>query len=379
MRENLKSLTSLRFFAAALVVVSHTGYFGYGREFVANFPIGLAVSFFFVLSGFVLFYSNPKISNLSAASDFLLARVARIWPAHFAMLILVVLFLPSSWGENWSLDTTKAFMKNALLLQSWSHALSEFFSFNAVSWSISTEMFFYAMFPILIWRWDSTKFIKLLVASVLVLACIISAANLDWAGQVAANVDSVEGFVYVFPPARLLEFLTGMLVADLWGKTAASKFSTAKATVLQLVSVALIVFAVPALHTLYAWLYENDIIVTSAFKWLQGGGYLIICAVVIFSMACMNGLVAKMLSYAPLVILGEISYSVYLTHQVLLTALVGKLPSFGSVMVQYVIYWVIVLGFSFGLWVLVEKPCRRMIVDKYKSLKVLKESKAVAV
>lgn len=378
MRENLKSLTSLRFFAAALVVVSHTGYFGYGREFVASFPIGLAVSFFFVLSGFVLFYSNPKITSMSSASDFLVARVARIWPAHFLMLILVILFLPSSWGESWSLDTAKEFLKNALLVQSWSHSLSGFFSFNAVSWSISTEMFFYAMFPILIWRWESTKVIKLLASAALVLACIASAASLNWAGEVAANVDSVEGYVYVFPPARLLEFLTGMLVADLWMKAGASNYSTIKATALQLISVSLIIFVVPAMHTFYAWLYEGETIVTSAFKWLQGGGYLLICAIVIFAMACMNGLIAQALSNRLLVILGEISYSVYLTHQVLLSALVGKLPSFGPMIIQYIVYWLIVVGFSFGVWALVEKPCRKMIVDKYKNLKQRQQSKVVA-
>jgi len=39
---------------------------------------------------------------------------------------------------------------SALLLQSWIPSLASAFSWNSVSWSISTEMFFYAMFPLML-------------------------------------------------------------------------------------------------------------------------------------------------------------------------------------------------------------------------------------
>lgn len=367
MRENLKSLTSLRFFAAALIVISHSGYFGFGRDWIIPYPMGMAVSFFFVLSGFVLFYANPSIASVKAACDFLVSRFARIWPAHFAMLAIVVLFLPNSWGDVWDVDATIAFLKNALLIQSWSHTLKDFFSFNGVSWSISTEMFFYAMFPILIWRWKRTGAVKLLLGGLLAIACIASAANLSLAGAVGPTVESIEGYVYVFPPARLFEFLIGMVVADIWTRTKSSGLSTAKATVLQLISIYLLVSTVPSLYMIYAGWSQTGLISDATFKWLSGSGYLFINAFAIFSMACMNGLVAKILSNRVLVFLGEISFSIYLCHQVLLTALMGKLATFGSMPMQYFIFWVIVIAFSSAIYVFIEKPCKRMIVSGYRN------------
>lgn len=377
MRENLKSLTSLRFFAAALIVISHSGYFGYGRDWIIPYPMGMAVSFFFVLSGFVLFYANPSIANMKAAGDFLVSRFARIWPAHFAMLVIVVLFLPSSWGDVWDVTATTEFLKNAFLVQSWSHTLKSFFSFNGVSWSISTEMFFYAMFPILIWRWEKTGAVKLLLGGLLALACVASAANLSLAGEVGPTVESIEGYVYVFPPARLLEFLTGMVVADIWSKTNASGLSVAKATVLQVISLYLLVFTVPYLYLVYAGWSQSGLIPPAAFKWLSGSGYLLVNAFAIFSMACMSGLIAKVLSNKILVFLGEISFSIYLCHQVLLSALMGKLATFGTMPMQYLIYWLIVIAFSSAIYIFIEKPCKRMILTGYRNINFNQKEKAV--
>ena len=52
----LHALTSLRFFAAAMIVVHHTHhYFGYGTDLAMRIALDRGVSFFFVLSGFILF------------------------------------------------------------------------------------------------------------------------------------------------------------------------------------------------------------------------------------------------------------------------------------------------------------------------------------
>src|SRR5688572_22687863 len=90
-REQLDPLTSLRFAAAAMIVVLHTrGVFGLPADWGEPFAFAQAVPFFFVLSGFILTHVYP---NLDAAGSrrFLVARVARLWPAHAATFLLTLL------------------------------------------------------------------------------------------------------------------------------------------------------------------------------------------------------------------------------------------------------------------------------------------------
>ncbi|SAL60316.1 O-acetyltransferase OatA [Caballeronia terrestris] len=370
MKENLKALTSLRFFAAAAIVIHHTTwYFGYGSHLANLFPLDLGVSFFFILSGFVLYYAHPDLSDWRAAINFIVARIARVWPAHLAMLSIVIIFLARPWGTGPSDPTaTSALLANVILLQSWYHLSSDFFSFNGVSWSISTEMFFYAMFPILIWRWDQTKYFKLVAAGGLAIGCVLRAAHLELPLLSDKNVLSIDSYVYIFPPARLFEFAVGIFTADLWAKYSRYASGQARSTVLQAAALVLLVIGVPKLVTVYAELYRHHYISKAAVKWLFGSGSAPIFAFVIFAMASSKGLFAKALSWRPLVILGEISFSIYMTHQVLIVALTynGKLASLGAMPFQYAAYWTIVILFSAALWLLIEKPCRKWVVATFK-------------
>src|SRR5271163_1957108 len=109
---NIKSLTSLRFLAAALLVFYHLGqsqlakgapaFFG----FLESCALDQGVSFFFVLSGFILHYSYPVLGSRGDAWRFLLSRFARVWPAHIAAIVLFLivgadLWLPSGSKFPW--------------------------------------------------------------------------------------------------------------------------------------------------------------------------------------------------------------------------------------------------------------------------------------
>ncbi len=60
----LDSLTTLRFFAAAMIVVHHsTDHFGIPHDVAWRFNLGQAVGFFFVLSGFILTYVYPTLDT----------------------------------------------------------------------------------------------------------------------------------------------------------------------------------------------------------------------------------------------------------------------------------------------------------------------------
>ena len=94
-------LNALRFFAASLVVLMHThsNQKSMGLPHFSEFPIfykGLwAVSFFFVLSGFLITYLLLKEKQTTQTVNikaFYLRRVYRIWPLYFLIIIFGFVF-----------------------------------------------------------------------------------------------------------------------------------------------------------------------------------------------------------------------------------------------------------------------------------------------
>jgi peptidoglycan/LPS O-acetylase OafA/YrhL len=82
-----------------------------------------------------------------------------------------------------------------------------------------------------------------------------------------------------------------------------------------------------------------------------------------------RGLVSRFLSAGWLVILGEISYSIYLVHQILIRWYLLNRSIFASVpkTMLYIAYWLVVLGLSFLIWRMVEKPVQRLIRSLFGS------------
>ena len=136
----VKSLQSIRFVFALMIFLHHTiapvstlGAFG--------------VSFFLILSGFVLMYGNKgRIENKEQKLKFFLKRVKKIYPLHILCLILAVL-ISTLIGE--SLEWTHL-APNAFLIHSWIPQSSYYFSGNSLSWYLSVMVFCYAMFPLLV-------------------------------------------------------------------------------------------------------------------------------------------------------------------------------------------------------------------------------------
>ncbi|KAA6341559.1 hypothetical protein EZS27_010629 [termite gut metagenome] len=139
----IKSLTSLRFIFAIMIFMHH---YSRGEGTGAIFPEGfLGVTFFFILSGFVLSYSYwGKLSERKIHFwDFLKRRVIKLYPLHLLCLFVALVF------SRFSLPI-KTIIPNMLLLQSWIPIQGYYFSGNAVSWCLSNEIFFYFIFPMLV-------------------------------------------------------------------------------------------------------------------------------------------------------------------------------------------------------------------------------------
>jgi peptidoglycan/LPS O-acetylase OafA/YrhL len=223
-RPRLPALTSIRFFAAFHVALFHMKEIGVirGPGWLATFAgIGyVGVSFFFVLSGFILVYTYAGRDIV--LRDFWQTRFARIYPAYLFALLLTLPFwifgalkmhIPMfDFGEHHFALATGLVL---LLLQSWVPGAA--LSWNAVSWSLSVEAFFYVLFPFLLMRFGkfSRKVLWTLIPACWIVGLAISGGFLALRPTGAPYVSSADwsaavNFVKFFPLVRLPEFLMGM-------------------------------------------------------------------------------------------------------------------------------------------------------------------------
>lgn len=169
MAKQIPALTGIRFIAAASVALSHGGsWFLEGNSLTLDISIGtLAVfgmSVFFTLSGFVIQYNYGTAiadSPRKAIPEFLVGRVARIYPLFVLLFLVELLTGPMVWrwllgtpgpagGFSWQIVPFQLGM-----VQSWFFAnvagvppIWQYEPVGIVSWSVSTEWFFYLAFPI---------------------------------------------------------------------------------------------------------------------------------------------------------------------------------------------------------------------------------------
>lgn len=146
----LPSLTSMRIFAALFVALHHVrGTWGHFPLIRWMGQIGwLGVTYFFILSGFVLMWSfNP----VQAKTQFILRRLIRIYPLHalclFLGLLIYLTFHQLLAGYSVGFWATVA---NLFLIQDWIPGRIEMrHAWNAPAWSLSAEFFFYLLAPFL--------------------------------------------------------------------------------------------------------------------------------------------------------------------------------------------------------------------------------------
>lgn len=302
----IRQLTSLRFLAAFVVLGSHL-------EFLMRSPVpGVAafydlylrqgycgVSFFYILSGFIIAYAyrdRLRSSEISAAA-FLYRRATRILPLHWLVTAFFLAWLLFVKHEGPSLATV---LLNLLLLHSWVPVSSVHYSLNGPSWSLSNEMFFYAVFPLLV-----KLPLPLLRRVTLYLGGTIALAAAAVSLTVSGYVPTVEWFFYANPTTRLLEFLIGLLLYEAyctgWGRrwaTTASEWA--------------VIAAMPATMVVLVWFdvpmplrYQLAFIPPMA------------AAILIFAYG--EGFLSRMLRVPVLVLLGNASFALYLTHRPIVT------------------------------------------------------------
>lgn len=356
--QKIDSLTSLRFFAAAAIVAYHaSGHFGLSPDVYKPFVLSQGVSFFFVLSGFILAFVYPELKGEKSTTKFWLARFARIWPLHIATLLMYVWLLPEFVQTN-----SWAYLANPFLLQAWVPQQNWFFSLNSVSWSISTETFFYLSFPLLIKNFEQTWHYKL-AGSFLLIVLMASIANFCHLPPFSDTAASVHGMMYVNPLSRVFEFVLGMTVALAYRKILVKKEAPMPvAFALEASALTAVYFLTLNTHKVADYFYRLPGVQEGGRMWLTYAGVPVLSfAALIAVMAWGKGPIARVLRAKALILLGEISFAMYLCHRLLLHYYWNHFaPEHGPLPIA--IYLGVLLTTSYALWSLVEVPCRQLIV-----------------
>jgi peptidoglycan/LPS O-acetylase OafA/YrhL len=390
-RPQLDALTGLRFFAALHVVLYHAQHYlrpllrGAGGDRLWNVITAgpNSVGFFFVLSGFILAYTYlapPEAGRLRRGS-FWAARFARIYPVYvFGLLVAAPLVVVGFAQRGTGAGRYVAVAATVLpLVQSWTPHFA--LAWNAPGWSLSTEAFFYFVFPFLaplLWPLRRRGLLVSLVLfwglAQLAPALYTWAPPSGWAGgwnpppeywTAAMNTAPAirwdnpwYAVIQYNPLCRLPEFLFGVALGRLYllepGRAPGSAAWS-------------FVGAGAAVALLAAWGESGEALRRSLFY--HNGLLTPLYGLLIYGVARARvGPLARVLSLRPLVVLGEASYALYILHVPLLLLLeagAARLTDGALPVVPFLAVYIAaaVLGSLLVLrWV--EVPARRFLRDR---------------
>ncbi|MEE9391167.1 MAG: acyltransferase [Planctomycetota bacterium] len=350
---------SLRGIAALIVVGYHLQFFGDNKIWLEDITCIWSrgyvwVDFFFILSGFILtyVYGDRDVHRTPLKiRDFYVARLARVYPLHLFALCVVVCYrvftqfyarITHSPNAIYTVPWVRL-PDHLLLLQSWGIFGKPVW--NIPAWSISTEMFAYLLFPLILAFSISYK--KLAIAAAFTVAC----AFYGFVGMSSGSLDIIDGWALA---RGLAGFLVGMslcLTRSVW-----LRIPEKTITAIQVSSVLAIVALIELL--------PNDTFLIMPFVILIGATH------------DDRGVVADGLSWAPLRKLGDWSYSIYILHVPVLLGLSFFYPrilKFLSIEPNGLTRFIVIL-LLFGLSIMsasltfafIEKPARKWVYGKFR-------------
>jgi peptidoglycan/LPS O-acetylase OafA/YrhL len=385
----IPSLTGLRFFAAGTVVLSHAlpKIVKYDDPPIFLKLLGqtsaIGMTLFFVLSGFVIFLNYSRsIGTGIGLWNFFVARFARLYPLFF-LCVAFDLLMKFSYDQLPPLSTLPFY---ATLTQSWvymivgDHSLIyQFGLMPQVSWSISTEWMFYFAFPFIcalvcLFGTARQKFLAAMALSAFALILItllnlsgdkIQAFGVQAFGPRAA--DSQDSFhfwlTYFSPYVRVSEFTLGCICASIYLNLGEPSPREQRFGVfLTALSVAAIICLL-----LFFGLQFSDPYLRILRQLYLNYGYAPAMALLVICCARYQNSIVEFLSGKWIVIGGEISYSIYLLHLLVINAFRYEAPKITSWEVavgsylQLIVVLAAIAGLSLISWRFIEVPCRRVL------------------
>ncbi|MET8681283.1 acyltransferase [Streptomyces sp. NPDC004647] len=322
----LDSLTGLRWIAAFGVFLSHVSTLLPLPQTDAVFVLGSSgVTFFFVLSGFVLNWTYTAGDRVGA---FYGRRFARIWPMLvIGALLPLALQLPDAQGQQATWYVMIA-ISVVLLLQAWvpTWILG---GTSPVTWSLACEAFFYALFPFVakLTIRRSVRWLGWAAATLVLIGWGIKVWLWQaYPPQAQPSWSDMGGVVFgtYSPIARLWEFLLGVVAAAAVRQGWRSKLGVRSATGL----------LVAGLFVL--WLLRGEtwrtLIIYDVLSQVTAPLYaLVVVAVAAQDLAGRR----SWLGTKPMVALGEWSYAFYLLHFTVLFEIASEVFNRKTIMEFY--------------------------------------------
>lgn len=402
--DEVPGLTGLRFVAAFSVLIAHS-FAVLMRSHLAAMPqltwfmqaAGFGMTLFFVLSGFVIHYNYARVvtTGKGGIAAFLWARFARLYP--LLLLVLAISTLLSiratvSLQQGRVLDRDgfygilQALPAFVLSIQSWFYLPvgdnSLIYAIRGgsapLTWSISTEWFFYLLYPCVAWailRARTPSAAGALIALWCALWIAVSTSlfhyspHMDaWAehyyGPIAGVKEHfqdsfVRWLLYFSPYSRLGEFILGALVAQLYVGLQPRKVTPRENQVGTLLFYCAAASVVLVTFVEYSPDVEMNIFrkMSLNFALAPSGALLIFCAARYLNSG------SRLLNSRPAMLLGNASYSIYLVHFGLLMFVAGRIGTHGIVLdlLTVVVVGAMVLLISILTYRYYEDPARKFL------------------
>ena len=294
------ALDGFRGLCALSIVVVHLHVLNSVGELRFFRSANLFVEFFFVLSGFVFFYSyESKVFDKKSLNRFIVGKTFRLFPLHVFMLGILIFIEFGKWfAESKGLKFNNAaftgpnsvgeIIPNLFLIQAWLGS-SESLSFNHPSWFISILYYIYFICYFLVIA--GGRFLKQIV---FVLAVI---SYVGW----SLNNGFVKGGVLT----GLSCFFSGCVAYCLYEKNSNIQFGKAVFNFLEIGSLIL-----------------GYVIVTSGLDEKHILASLIFCLItIIFSFE--RGWLSSVLKIEVIRYLGKLSFSIYMIHAAIIFCLIS--------------------------------------------------------
>lgn len=313
----LAAVDGLRAFAAMWVVLFHIRAFSGGKlppgadTFARSGSTG--VSLFLVLSGFCLFlpYSGGR-SHRFRSRSFFRRRWLRLVPAYYASIAVVVIAVILTSGRDglaplsgWSLAQQTG--AHVGLVQQFFP--STFYGLNGAYWSLGLEWEFYLTLPLLIWVARRRGVVPTVAVVILVNVLYrFALAGITSGGLIAAHGALATDVLPNVFLGRWGEFALGMLAAELYTTGRLPQLvPKVRWGILVLVPLALAIAGDPIAHLVFGVVF-----------------FILLCLVL-----TRDNVVARAFSWKPIVILGTMSYSIYLIHTPVLEVMDSQLAHLG--------------------------------------------------
>lgn len=334
----INSLTTLRWLAALYVFLFHIQI---RTEFVPQ-PLSSVVvngytgmTFFFILSGFVLAYRYA--GNIGSYGAFVCLRLARIYPAFF---IAFLFSIPTIQGVSWAVFGLNLSL-NVVLQQAWTPNLFSV-GINGGTWSLSTEMFFYLLFPfvrpLVLMNATSARSLWLLLCVTWLMSFVPGLI------EFLHPLQGSDDFYYSSPIYRLPEFVAGIALADLWRRGHLKCVND------------FVVATTAGAFLIGCWTFDG--MKNSNLTLLNVVALPLFSSVIVWAAQARP----RALEWRPLVYLGEVSYGFYIYQ---LTFLVSIFPVMKDRFPNGVFLMTAGLAFTVGAaslsFHLVEKPTQRFV------------------